>query len=77
MTKLEELAAMLESGAFHHATYRDMGTLWEGLYIYQRDDNGFNGFKIAMAFQKGSPELAIAEKLTARTGVSVGAYGCG
>lgn len=77
---LPELRALMESGSFHHATYRDHGTLWEGLYIYERATNeagGFRGYKLAGAFHKNSSDLAAAERIVAPTGVSVGAYGEG
>lgn len=60
---LSELQAMLDSKEFHHATYRDIGTLWEGLHIYKKQDNGFNGFTHAGSFYKDSPDLDAARKM--------------
>jgi len=77
MTKLEQLQALLASGEFHHATYRNHGTLWEGLWIYRRQADGFRGYVPAFAFQKADPDLDAAFALTAKTGISVGAYGNG
>jgi len=74
---LKALERMLADGSFHHATYRNKGTLWEGLWIYQKSETGFRGFESALAFLKNDPELAKAEELTRGTGVSVGAYGQG
>ncbi len=78
MNKLAELRDLLATGKFHHATYRSIGTCWEGLHIYQRDENGYNGFTPAgLLFGKGDPELEAALQLVAHTGYSVGAYGQG
>jgi hypothetical protein len=75
--KLEDLKELLESGRFHHATYRNHGTLWEGLWIYEKDKNGFRGFSLVGAFGKDSPDLEAAENMVRGTGVSFGAYGEG
>lgn len=76
--KLSILRAMLSSGEFHHATYRCQGSLWEGLWIYPRDPNGFRGYGApTLCFHAGTPELPEAEKLCQGTGISVGAYGVG
>lgn len=47
---LTTLKTMLEEGSFHHTTYRNIGTLWEGLHIYRKDANGFRGFSHAGFF---------------------------
>jgi hypothetical protein len=73
---LDELRALLASDKFHHATYRDHGTIWEGLYIYQQHD-GLRGFDIAGVFGKNSPDLDAAHAIVRHTGVSVGSYGNG
>jgi len=75
--KLETLKTLRQTGEFHHATYRNMGTLWEGLWIYTKDVNGFRGFNVAGCFPKNDPELDAAHELVRGTGVSVGAYGQG
>lgn len=74
---LDELRELLQSGEFHHATYRNIGTLWEGLHIYKKDPNGFRGFTHVGAFGKNNPDLTTAMTLTSRTGISVGSYGNG
>lgn len=74
--KLQDLRTMLSDGTFHHATYRNEGTLWEGLWIYKHY-NGLRGFEPAVAFFKADPELPIAEELVKGTGISVGSYGNG
>lgn len=66
----------MESGKFHHATYRDIGKLWEGLWIYQKYD-GLRGFEPVGSFLKDSPELETAMELTRSTGISVSSYGRG
>ena len=74
---LPELQTMLADGSFDHATYRNHGTLWEGLWIYAKQADGFRGYAPAGAFFKDSPELDAAFALVKGTGISVGAYGCG
>jgi hypothetical protein len=77
MGKIEELRAMMDAGEFHHATYRDIGKLWEGLRVYRCADNGFNGFEPAMLFERDHPDREIAYSLVRHTGVSVGRRGEG
>jgi hypothetical protein len=74
---LDELRWLLESGTFHHATYRCEGTLWEGLWVYKHDANGFCGYSPAGAILKDSPDLDEAYRLVSPTGISRGAYGGG
>lgn len=73
----QELKMMLADGTFHHATYRSFNTLWQGLWIYQRDNKASRGFIPAGAFFKDDPALAEAELLVKNTGISVGGYGQG
>ena len=73
---LDDLQQLLDSGEFHHATYRDFGTVWEGLWIYRRDAD-FRGFWPAGMFNKNSPDLPQAENMVRHTGVSVGSFGNG
>lgn len=75
--QLSELKRLVDSGEFHHATYRNIGTLWEGLHIYRKAATGFRGFEGIGYFPKGDPELDAAHDLVRHTGVSVGAYGRG
>ena len=74
---LDELRTMLADGSFDHATYRNHGTLWEGLWIYAKDPAGFRGYSVRGCFFRGSPELDAAFEATRGTGISVGAYGQG
>jgi hypothetical protein len=74
---LETLRELRESGQFHHATYRNFGTLWEGLWIYVKEADGFRGYAPAGCFPKDDPELKAAEDMVRGTGISVGAYGQG
>jgi hypothetical protein len=74
---LEILKDLLTSGEFHHATYRNHCTLWEGLWIYRKDANGFQGYVPAGAFFKDSNDLDAAHALVRKTGISLGAYGQG
>jgi hypothetical protein len=72
---LDELKTLQATGQYHHATYRNQNTLWEGLHIYVRDAEGFRGFRHAGVFGKDDPNLQAAEEAVRLTGVSVGAYG--
>ena len=73
-----QLNELLNSGEFHHATYRNHGTVWEGLWIYLRDPNGFRGFSVAGCFNISDPDtLKQAEALCRCTCISVGSYGKG
>ncbi len=76
--RLKQLKDLLDSGEFHHASYRSMGTLWEGLWIYRRSATGFRGYEVSgIAFMKADPDLDAAHDLVKNTGVSVGSYGKG
>ncbi len=77
MTDLEMLRTLLSTGEFHHATYRCVGSLWEGLWIYRRSAVGFRGFEVAGCIRKGEPDLDAAYELVRGTGISVGSYGRG
>lgn len=77
MTQLEQLKQLLSDGQFHHATYRNHGTLWEGLHVYRKSETGFRGFDHCLLFGKSDPDLDAAYALVRHTGVSVGAYGRG
>ena len=66
----------MASGEFHHATYRNRGTLWEGLWIYRKYE-GLRGFEPAGSFLKDSADLDSAYEIVLKTGVSIGAYGQG
>lgn len=72
-----ELKYLLDSKQFHHATYRCLGTLWEGLWIYVNKPEGFRGFESGGCFYKDDPALDAAIELVKHTGVSVGSYGRG
>lgn len=74
---LIDLSELVRSGRFHHASYRDHGTVWEGLHVYAGDANGFRGYSYVGAFFKDNPELHAAEEAVKHTGISIGAYGNG
>ena len=74
---LDALQTLLNSGQFHHATYRNVGTLWEGLWIYEKNANGFRGYSVVGSFPKGDRELEQAHKLVRGSGISVGSFGRG
>lgn len=75
----KELKTMLDDGSFHHATYRNHGTLWEGLWIYRRSQTGWCGFDVAGCFNKTNPDLDLAERMVmvTGTGISIDYYGNG
>jgi hypothetical protein len=82
---IAELKQLIADGRFHHATYRNHGTLWEGLWIYIHDAPGPNHkpgawhpyFKPLGCFSKNDPLLNEAYDIVRHTGVSVGRYGAG
>ena len=74
---IDLLRETLADGTFHHATYRNIGTLWEGLWFYVKDPTGFRGFSVAGCVYKNDPEIDAAYALVRGTGVSVGSYGRG
>lgn len=73
---VNELKELRASGQFHHATYRNQGSIWEGLYIYRRYD-GLRGFDVAGVFGKNDPNLDAAYDIVRDSGVSVGSFGNG
>lgn len=75
--ELAKLKAMLEDGSFHHATYRHDGRLWDGWYIYRKDDLGFRGFSLALSFSTKSHLKEAVTELVRNTGYSLGSYGNG
>lgn len=75
---LEQLKALMDSGQFHHATYREVNTIWEGLYIYKKDpDPKWVGYRLAGSFNKADGNLDAAQDIVCGTGVSFGAFGRG
>lgn len=82
---IQELKELRAAGRFHHATYRNQGTLWEGLWVYESDapgpghksGNWHPGYKPAGAFYKDNPELDAAYAELSGTGISLGRYGAG
>lgn len=70
-----ELSELQSTGQFHHATYRNFGTLWEGLWVYAKSPSGLRGFDVAGSFPKDSPELELA--IAQCKGHSIGSYGNG
>jgi hypothetical protein len=74
---LDSLRQLVADGTFHHATYRNRGTLWEGLWIYAKSPDGFRGFSLVGCFPKHSADLDAAYALVRGTGISLSAYGQG
>lgn len=73
---LDELKLLIAEGKFNHATYRDIGTIWEGLYIYAKANDRFRGYVPVGSFSKGQSSDETYE-LVKNSGVSMGAYGNG
>jgi hypothetical protein len=75
-----ELKRLIDSGEFHHATYRNLGNLWEGLYIYRKAANSM-GWELAWTFNRGMEPEALddAEMILRdfRVPVCLGSYGNG
>lgn len=74
---IDALKALVDSGEFHHATYRNQGTLWEGLWFYKRSEAGFRGYEIVGCILKDDPDLEDGWRLVKGTGVSLGCFGEG
>jgi hypothetical protein len=75
---LEQLTSLLESGQFHHATYRELNTIWEGLYIYANDpDLKWVGYRLVGSFNKADGLSDAAYEMVRHTGVSLGSRGNG
>jgi hypothetical protein len=76
---VDELKQLMADGKFHHATYREIGKVWEGLYVYVRDNDGFRGFKLYGSFNNyyraRNAECERAMELI--KGLHVGSYGNG
>jgi hypothetical protein len=73
---IEQLKNLLSSGQFDHATYREIGSIWEGLYIYAKEDSKI-GFNLVGSFNVADGLADEAHELVRHTGVSVGSRGNG
>lgn len=73
------LKELVSKGELHHATYRNQGTLWEGLWFYRRKHGvgSFRGYEVAGAILANDPDLDDAYELVRGTGISIGSYGNG
>lgn len=79
-TGLECLQSLLAAGELHHATYRNVGTLWEGLHLYRKAADGFRGYAHAGSISKmEAADLDAAYILLKQAGIgaSFGSYGNG
>lgn len=76
---MDELKRLIDSGEFHHATYRCQGSLWEGLWIYRKSATGFRGYEPATCVYKNDPALDEAYRIINRAGhgTHLGSYGNG
>ena len=77
MTELDKLKALIAKGELHHATYRNRGTVWEGVWFYRHDTDGFRGFSIAGCVNKVDPDFEESFRVLAGHGMSIGAFGEG
>jgi hypothetical protein len=48
---------LIDSGELHHVSLRNKTSLWEGLYFYRKDVEGYRGFKLAETVLKDHPEF--------------------
>jgi hypothetical protein len=74
---LARLKALIASGGFHHATYRNRGTVWEGIWFYRVAPDGFHGFEVDGCINKDDPDLEAAYVVLSGKGLHVGAFGDG
>lgn len=74
---IDELRALIASGELHHATYRNKGTVWEGIWFYPRDPKGFRGYGIPGCVSVNDQDIEEAFRLLAGKGMHVGCYGGG
>lgn len=77
MTSLEELQGLIASGEFHHATYRNRGTVWEGIWFYKKSKDGFRGFEVAGCVNVRDPDYEKTYQVLSGMGLHVGCYGGG
>jgi hypothetical protein len=77
MKQIDVLKALIVSGEFHHVTYRNRGTVWEGLWFYRKSADGFRGYEVAGCVNKSDPDYDDAYKVCAGKGLHVGSYGNG
>lgn len=75
MYTLYEFKKLITDNKFHHATYKELGGMFEGLYIYENSQNGFRGFDLVGTIYKDSNEYIEAGFLV--KDASVGSYGQG
>jgi hypothetical protein len=68
------LQTMLNDGSFHHATMRTDQNL-RGLYIYGKQDNGYNGFTLVTSFNPyDGAAMDLAYDMVRKTGVYENSY---
>ena len=73
---IDKLKKLMDSGEFHHATYRT--DFARGLHIYSVNPKGFRGFDYVGYFSENDKTLCDeAYQLTRKTGISLGSYGQG
>lgn len=76
---LERLKELVATEQLHHATYRNRGTVWEGLWYYRISigPGAFRGFELDGSVLKDDPDYEEAYRVLAGRGLHVGAYGGG
>jgi hypothetical protein len=77
MRSIDKLRTLIKSGQLHHVTYRCRGTVWEGLWFYKKDANGFRGYDVAGCVGKDDSDYEEAYRLVQGIGLHVGSYGNG
>jgi hypothetical protein len=76
-SSLGKLQALIASGQLHHATYRNRGTVWEGIWVYRKAADGFRGYEVETGILKSDPDYERAYEVLQGKGLHVGAYGGG
>jgi hypothetical protein len=74
MNTLDRLKELKATGEFHHATARQQGSRTD-LFIYRKEDNGFNGFAWDCSTSSWNDDYKAVNDLI--TGLHVGHYGAG
>lgn len=70
MKSINVLRNLIASGNFHHATYRNTGTVWEGLWYFRKDTTVASGSTVVGCVLKTDPDIDAACELVKGAGVN-------
>jgi len=77
MITAKEVQSLKDAGKFHHATARQQGQ-YASIYIYVKENNGFNGYDLAGSVSEWPHEIEEFKAVSSiLSGVHVGSYGRG